>query len=88
MKFYDHAKNAARPAVGSAMARARRDAVKDGTDLRVEATPRPHDNGPRFFWNGCRYDARVLAKELDWNGFVNVTLTNRAGEPVAFGGKL
>ncbi len=76
-KFYDHAKNHTNVAIAAAVARARRDAIADGNAYRVEATPR--GGGRRFWWNGSRYDALALARDLAFNNYENVVLTRADG---------
>lgn len=69
--YYDHAKNQTNAAVGSAMARAKRDAVASGEAYRVEANWKGKE---RFFWIGCYYDVQQLAKELTYNRAENVVM--------------
>lgn len=80
MKFYDHAMNMANPAVASAVARCRKDAVRDGIAYRVEFTSR--HNGERYFWEGCCYDVLQIAKQMHFNNHGDVTMTNPTGQPV------
>lgn len=75
--FYDHATNHANAATAHAVAAVRRDAVASGTAYRVEAN---WPGKPRFYWNGGRYDALGLAKDLVSNRAENVTLTRPNGE--------
>ena len=58
--------------VGEAMAKARRDVIKDGAAFRVEA------NWPgkeRFYWTGCEYDVTCLERELRLNRAENVVVS-------------
>jgi hypothetical protein len=77
--FYDHSMNMTNKAVGMAMARVRRECIADGTAYRVEATPR---SGKRFYWDGGRYDCIQLAKQLSFNRYGDVTLTDASGKSV------
>ena len=70
--YYDHSKNQTNAAVGEAMARAKRDAVADGSAMLVEANWKGKD---RFFWIGCEYDVNRLASDLRYNGAENVAVT-------------
>lgn len=74
-KYYDHAKNQARPAVAHAVAAAARDAKATGTAWTVTATPK---NAGAWWWSGCAYDALSLAKTLVRNGYT-VVLTSPQG---------
>ena len=80
MKFYDHATNMTKPAQAQAVARARRDSIADGTAYRVEFE---NSKGETFYWDGCRYDALQLAKDLAFNKFMTPPrLFNSKGELV------
>lgn len=82
MRYYDHAKNSRRAAVGHAMAAARRDALAVGDAWRVEFTAA---DGVRCWWSGCAYDVCQLAGELrrnDRDGSRAVVLINPAGRVV------
>jgi hypothetical protein len=78
-RFYDHAKNHTNAAVAHAIARVRREVIADGTAYRVEANWKGQG---RFYWNGGRYDALGLAKDLFRNRAENVVLTGPDGKPV------
>lgn len=78
-KFYDHATNTTNPAVASAMARVRREAIAENREYRVEANWK---GGERFYWNGGRYDVLSLAKSLVFNRAENVAMTDHAGNAV------
>jgi hypothetical protein len=78
-RFYDHCVNQIRPAVAEAMARIRREAIASGNAYRVEANLPDRD---RFYWDGGRYDALALAKELFRNRYENVILTAPDGRIV------
>jgi len=79
VKFYDHCKNTTNAAVASAMARVRRESIDAGQAYRVEFTPPGKDQS--FYWDGGRYDALRLAKDLLFNRHT-VTLTRPDGSPV------
>ena len=66
IKFFDFALNHTNAAVAEAVARARRDAIADGTDYRVEF-PSSADC-ISCYWNGCAHDALCLGRELHANG--------------------
>jgi hypothetical protein len=76
LEFYDHATNHRNAAEASAVARARRTAIDDGTAYRVETD--------KFYWNGCRYDALGLAKSLQFNNYAGVKLIDPKGHEVDF----
>lgn len=63
-RWYDHAVNSANAAEGSAIARARRDAIQTGTAYTVVAC---WNGSTPFTWNGCLYDALSLAKSVKFN---------------------
>ena len=74
-KFYDHAANSP-PAIGSAMANVRREAIAEGQAYRVEANWKGQG---RFYWNGGHYDVLGLAKTLVFNRAENVVMTRPNG---------
>lgn len=79
MRYFDYALNHVNAAQAEAIAKARRDVLSTGDSFRVEA------NWPGkepFFWDGCRYDALVLARELVFNRAENVKLTDPSGRLV------
>ena len=76
--FYDHAKNLSNAAKASAVARVRRELVAEGAAYRVEFVA---SNGQRKYWNGGRYDALGLAKDLRFNG-VDVVMYGPAGNQI------
>jgi hypothetical protein len=76
-KYYDHAMNCSNPAEAHAIAAVRRDAIKENSIYRVEANWKGQE---RFYWNGGRYDAICLARELVFNRAENVQLTRPNGE--------
>ena len=83
MTYYDHAKNHVSAAVGSAVARARRDAIAVGDAYKVTFS---WDNGKTWvYWNGCAYDALGLAREVKFNRGL-VTLENGKGHSVDIAG--
>jgi hypothetical protein len=76
--FYDHAVNAADAAQGSAIARARRDAIDRRVDFTVICC---WPGGEPFWWNGCHYDALGLARSIRSNGGL-VVMQRRDGSQV------
>lgn len=69
-EFFDNASNHGNPAVASAIARARRSAIEDGTAWTV--------TWDGAYWNGSRYDVLSLAKDLAFNG-ADVTVETDRG---------
>ena len=80
--WYDHARNHTSAAQGSAVARARRDAVASGSAYTVVGQWRRQ--AAPFWWNGCAYDALALARELRANG-ATVRLYGPEGAEVDLG---
>lgn len=78
--YYDHAMNHANPAEAQAVAAVRRNAIDEGTACRVEAN---WPNQGRFYWDGGRYDAISLARELVLNRAENVILTRPDGREMS-----
>lgn len=78
-KFYDHCANFTNAAVAEASARVRREVIAEGQAYRVEANWKGQG---RFYWNGGRYDALGLAKDLFRNRAENVILTGPDGTSI------
>ena len=77
-KPFDYAKNLANPAVASAAAACRREARKAGNAYRVEWS----NAGGAHYWEGCRYDALGLAKDLAGNPGSRVALFGPDGREI------